>query len=640
MNILLLFKEMEPLQMVKIGLVVLILVTVAWFFSGKIARFFARIFSRIGMIFYRIINLILGILNFIVRHPIIFLGIVIIAAIIFFFSSWTKLLPGKLVPDMQGNKEKKELVLKMEAFKKEIEEKQSAPAASTDIFEKKSSPAPKVQAPVAKKKKAEKKAKERPKKKKAEKKSKKSPKSDKPSRLSKAWQSLLINIKNLHPVDAIVLILSAAAIVYYFRFDGQASVRARRRKNRYRRKAPGHIQQNIINPILDSAERALHAVLGILEISSSGEIIQDLRVFENARVREQGNQESTIQLLRRRMRTAHKANPLLVKIIVAAVIIVVVATLALVGYGIFLIIKKSNKTPADEKLPKKEKNSAPDPKKNEEKDNPESAEDQSPDSNDEDDEEEENDSKDEDKDDPDKDQSTDPKKNEEKEQIDNPMADKKKEALKKKIIDSLSPEEKKLVEKMGVVSASSKKADFLLHIVAYFGWTNQLKWCLKAKVFDIEGELLSKTPLHWAAQGGSREATQMLLDYDANIEAKDNNGYTPLHYAASHGKAAALKLLIEKGAAINAQTQKGLSALHLACQGGSKESVKVLLEAGIDVELKTKTGRRMGIIKYGGETAEEMTSRLVSLLYSSEEFVAANTRADILSILRQAKKKS
>ena len=53
----------------------------------------------------------------------------------------------------------------------------------------------------------------------------------------------------------------------------------------------------------------------------------------------------------------------------------------------------------------------------------------------------------------------------------------------------------------------------------------------------------------------------MLLEKDANIEAKDNCGWTPLWWAARHGHEAIVKLLLEKGANIEAKDEDGTTPL-------------------------------------------------------------------------------
>ncbi len=43
------------------------------------------------------------------------------------------------------------------------------------------------------------------------------------------------------------------------------------------------------------------------------------------------------------------------------------------------------------------------------------------------------------------------------------------------------------------------------------------------------------TPLHLAAQQGSKEVVELLLANQADVNAKDSGGYTPLQWAIKRG---------------------------------------------------------------------------------------------------------
>jgi len=57
------------------------------------------------------------------------------------------------------------------------------------------------------------------------------------------------------------------------------------------------------------------------------------------------------------------------------------------------------------------------------------------------------------------------------------------------------------------------------------------------------------TILHWAADRGSEEMVDLIVDsFPKQINCVDNDGQTPLHYAGSCGHAEVVKLLLARGA--------------------------------------------------------------------------------------------
>ncbi len=56
------------------------------------------------------------------------------------------------------------------------------------------------------------------------------------------------------------------------------------------------------------------------------------------------------------------------------------------------------------------------------------------------------------------------------------------------------------------------------------------------------------TPLHKAALWGQKETVKMLLDWGADINARDEKGETPLYKASFRGKWDVVQLLLDNGA--------------------------------------------------------------------------------------------
>ena len=90
------------------------------------------------------------------------------------------------------------------------------------------------------------------------------------------------------------------------------------------------------------------------------------------------------------------------------------------------------------------------------------------------------------------------------------------------------------------------------------------------------------TALHWAARKGHVGIVKLLLDHDADIEARGYLDDPPIFNAVSHPEA--LKVLLDAGA-----DPEGL--LHRAASRGQLESAKLLLAAGLDVDSVTEGGR-------------------------------------------------
>jgi len=111
---------------------------------------------------------------------------------------------------------------------------------------------------------------------------------------------------------------------------------------------------------------------------------------------------------------------------------------------------------------------------------------------------------------------------------------------------------------------------------------------------DVQGRHWKKTPLHSAAFRENLEVVQKLIEYDADINAKDGTGWTPLHWASqgfNFKDDSVLRLLLEHGANINARAENGWTPLHMASHDGALEVVRVLLEHGVDVEAKDNYGK-------------------------------------------------
>jgi ankyrin repeat protein len=92
------------------------------------------------------------------------------------------------------------------------------------------------------------------------------------------------------------------------------------------------------------------------------------------------------------------------------------------------------------------------------------------------------------------------------------------------------------------------------------------------------------SPLHLSAFFGQSDATRLLLEQGAEVDARGRGWMTgtPLHSAASGEHAAVARLLVEAGADMNARQSGGWTPLHSAAHNGNVELVALFLAHGAD----------------------------------------------------------
>lgn len=96
--------------------------------------------------------------------------------------------------------------------------------------------------------------------------------------------------------------------------------------------------------------------------------------------------------------------------------------------------------------------------------------------------------------------------------------------------------------------------------------------------------------LHWAAFGGHTACAKRLIRHQIQIDQQNSFGWTPLTQAALRNHPDIVKLLIDSGANLNISTDNGYTPLHQAVSSNYPEIVKLLLEGGADQALRTAEG--------------------------------------------------
>jgi len=93
------------------------------------------------------------------------------------------------------------------------------------------------------------------------------------------------------------------------------------------------------------------------------------------------------------------------------------------------------------------------------------------------------------------------------------------------------------------------------------------------------------SPLQYAANNGGADVAQLLIDKNAEVNARTSMGWTPLISSAMEGHFSVVVLLVKNKANINARSNSGETALLYAACNGHEAIVDVLIHHGADVNV-------------------------------------------------------
>ena len=119
-----------------------------------------------------------------------------------------------------------------------------------------------------------------------------------------------------------------------------------------------------------------------------------------------------------------------------------------------------------------------------------------------------------------------------------------------------------------------------LHVAAYFGpqAIAELLLARGAKVDSRSTNAMKNTPLHAAVAGQKKNLVKLLLDHQADVNARQEGGWTAIHAAAQNGDRELMELLLAHGADPKHRADNNQSAIDLALLKGHQEIVELLEE--------------------------------------------------------------
>jgi len=103
------------------------------------------------------------------------------------------------------------------------------------------------------------------------------------------------------------------------------------------------------------------------------------------------------------------------------------------------------------------------------------------------------------------------------------------------------------------------------------GDLDQVKELIEQRNFNVNQEVTSRFPIHYAADYGQSDVLAYLLKRGADSNIKDKHGITPILAAIWEGHTQCVRLLLESGAAKTGNAPDGTSYIDSADKSEIRE---------------------------------------------------------------------
>ncbi|KAK3088028.1 hypothetical protein FSP39_013681 [Pinctada imbricata] len=148
-----------------------------------------------------------------------------------------------------------------------------------------------------------------------------------------------------------------------------------------------------------------------------------------------------------------------------------------------------------------------------------------------------------------------------------------------------------LLENGASMESKNEEEQTPIHLAAKHGRTNVVKEFVKRKKNSVnEEDENSETPLHLAAINGHKKVVQVLLQFGADVAARNSLLWTPLDCAAEKGHIKIVRILLDADAPVDPMDKTSTTPLHLAAKNGHENVVTYLLEHHAEISKRDSDG--------------------------------------------------